>query len=145
MEKRTGISTAAGMALALALPSSAWATPPIAQAGDRPCQEATRIARETRLVEADGRTFLELRGRRAAPDQALRINGHPLAANGGRAWSARLPLETVRRLAAPYARAMTVEAACGAGGEAWHAREVRLPIGLLGHDTDLAALEVSVR
>jgi hypothetical protein len=126
------------------IPATATSTH-AAEAAKPLCGGAMSIHRQTRLVEANGRTALELRGRRTARGQALRVNGHPITPTGGRAWSARLPLETVRNLAAPFARTMTVEASCTSAGDEWHARQVRLPTGLLGHTSDLAALEVSMR
>jgi len=96
-------------------------------------------AASTRLVACGAQACLLVTGERSVPDAPVSLNGHPVAVEGGRAWRLHLPLATLRAWSQPYARNLSV--ATGQGEE----REVSLPIGLLGHTTDLAALEVRAR
>lgn len=93
----------------------------------------------TRLVACGAQTCLLIRGERQSADAPVTINGHRIAVEGGRTWRLRLPLDTLRAWSAPFAREVSVATDGGEG------REVSLPIGLLGHTTDLAALEVRAR
>ena len=93
----------------------------------------------TRLVSCHGQSCLLVSGRRGDPASAILINGHEVAVAGQRNWSARLPLDTLRQWAPPFAR--TIEVAVEGAPDA----TVALPIGLLGHTTDLASLEVRSR
>ena len=99
---------------------------------------------ETRLVSCDRGTCLLVTGRRGDAAWTVTINGHAVPVEGARKWRASLPVETVRQWSAPYARNITVsilddQTRENASGEA------RLPIGLLGHNADLAMLVVSVK
>jgi hypothetical protein len=64
--------------------------------------------------------------------------------DGSRRWRVRLPVETVRQWSALYARTIQVTMLDPKSGSE-NTTMARLPIGLLGHVTDLAMLEVSVR
>jgi hypothetical protein len=91
-----------------------------------------------RLVSCGGESCLLVTGRRDDAAAAVSINDHAVPVEGGRSWRARLPLSSVRLWAEPYARSISVTVA-GSDSRA----EARLPIGLLGHVTNLASLVVS--
>lgn len=93
---------------------------------------------KTRVVECGVESCLVVSGRRDHAASPVSINGRRVAVSGGRKWRARVPVETVRKWSAPYARSITVSVA---GTE----EEARLPIGLLGHAEDLAMLVVSAK
>ncbi len=86
---------------------------------------------------------MELRGERADAGDAVTVAGHAVAASGGRRFEVAVPVESVRAWSAPFARTVEVGVAARDGGVT--TRAVRLPIGLLGHVTELAALEVRSR
>lgn len=92
---------------------------------------------KTRLVSCGAEDCLLVTGRRADKGSPVSINGHVVAVEGGRSWRARLPLATVRAWSTPYARSVTVTT-----GPTDSMAEASLPIGLLGHVTNLAALVV---
>lgn len=98
-------------------------------------------APHTRLVKCGTETCLLLSGHRADAAAPVSINDHVVAVSGGRSWRARLPLETVRAWSAPHARSIAV-AVIRPDGSADKPVAASLPIGLLGHVTDLAALVV---
>ncbi|WP_375403923.1 hypothetical protein [uncultured Sphingomonas sp.] len=100
--------------------------------------EPRRAAASTRLEHCGAETCLAVTGRR--PDRAapVLIAGHEVAVRGGRSWRASIPLAKVRLWSAPAARTIAVEAAGPGGGRV----EAPLPIGLLGHVTELAFLDV---
>lgn len=97
------------------------------------------MADMTRLVACGHDTCLLVTGSRRFRDDPVAINGHRVAVQGGRNWHLRLPMAAVRAWSPPYARSLSIATGEGAG------REVSLPIGLLGHTSDLAALEVRAR
>ncbi|TVV76871.1 hypothetical protein FOY91_02825 [Sphingomonas solaris] len=101
-------------------------------------------APSTRLVSRDGGDRLLVRGHRASPQAAVRINGRPVEVSGGTAWRIELPVATVREWSAGNARALhvTVGAYDAAGGDV---ATVRLPIGMLARDIELASLVVRAR
>lgn len=92
----------------------------------------------TRVIECGSESCLLVSGRRDHAASQVSINGHRVAVQGARNWRARVPVETVRRWSAPYARSITISVA---GAE----KEVRLPIGLLGRAEELAMLVVRVK
>lgn len=96
------------------------------------------MAATTRLVACGDQACLLIHGQRQRRDEPVAINGHMVTVEGGHSWHLRLPMATLRAWSAPYARSLAI-----ATGQS--ASEVSLPIGLLGHTTDLAALEVRVR
>ncbi|WP_419827209.1 hypothetical protein [Sphingomonas sp.] len=98
----------------------------------------------TRLVSCGADDCLLVRGRRASPRAAVRINGHPVAASGEGAWQVTLPLATVRDWSTPFARTLqiAIEEPTGARVED---EAVRLPVGLLAHRIELASLTVRAR
>jgi hypothetical protein len=113
----------AGAALAVAPPALA-ATAPV-----------------TRLVDCGEATCLLVAGHRHDATAAVSINGHVVEAKGGRGWQALVPVATIREWSEPYARSISVAVAGSPAGAA----DASLPIGLLGHVTDLAFLEVRAR
>lgn len=112
-----------------------FAMAPTAQAGALPV---------ARLVRCDAGTCVQLRGERRSPASLVVINDHVVAARGGRNWKVRVPVAMVRAWSAPFARTLRV-AVVEPGGAAEREGEVRLPVGLLGHNTELAALVVHAR
>lgn len=95
----------------------------------------------TRLVSCGQDACLQISGHRASRSSEVSINGHRVAVEGGRSWRLRLPLKTVREWSVPLARSVDVvlhDPRTGAGSTI----AADLPIGLLGHATDLAVLEV---
>lgn len=96
----------------------------------------------TRLVDCRSESCLLVTGYRDDATAPVSINGHVVPVEGTRKWRVRLPVETLRTWSAPYARTITVSVANrGARNDA----AADLPIGLLGHVTDLAFLTVSVK
>ncbi|CCA90194.1 hypothetical protein [Novosphingobium sp. PP1Y] len=101
---------------------------------------ATPAAAEprTRLVDCEAGSCLLVTGRRADVGSAVSINGHAVAAQGGRKWQVSLPVKTLQDWSVPYARTITVSVADT------HS-QAALPIGLLGHVDNLDHLVVSVK
>ncbi len=108
---------------------------PAAQAGTLP------TAKLVRCGEGD---CLLLRGGRSSAGAIVTVNGRAVAVEGGRGWKLRVPVATVRDWASPYARSLAV-AVVDADGQVEQRETVRLPVGLLGHNTELAALVVRAR
>jgi hypothetical protein len=105
---------------------------------------AARNAGDTaRLRTCGADTCVVLRGERADPADAVTVAGHTVAATGGRRFEVAVPVASVRAWSAPFARVVEVGVVAHDGGVT--TRAVRLPIGLLGHVTELAALEVRSR
>jgi len=92
----------------------------------------------TRLVSCGAESCLLVSGRRADAAFPVRINGRQVTVEGRNRWRVRVPVAAVREWSAPYARTITVSV-----NEA--SAEADLPIGLLGHVTDLAFLTISVK
>jgi hypothetical protein len=94
---------------------------------------------ETRLRHCGGATCLMVTGHRSDATAPVTLAGHAVTVQGARNWRVAVPLETVRAWSAPFARTIAVQIGGADGGAAMRAR---LPIGLLGHVTDLAFLDV---
>ncbi|MEJ5979031.1 hypothetical protein WG901_20430 [Novosphingobium sp. PS1R-30] len=92
----------------------------------------------TRLVSCGTESCLLVSGYRGDSGAPVRINGRPVAVEGSNRWRVRVPVAAVRAWSAPYARTITVSVAEAPA-------EADLPIGLLGHVTDLAALTIRVK
>lgn len=118
----------------LALPAALMAAP-AAQAGALP------TAKLVRCGEGD---CLLIRGARKSTASIVTINTRAVAVEGGRGWKLRVPVATVRDWASPYTRSLAV-AVLDAGGQVEQRETVRLPVGLLGHNSELAALVVRAR
>lgn len=105
--------------------------------------EARVGSAQARLRDCGGQTCLVIDSRRRDSRAIVSVAGRPVAVQGGRAFRIALPLDTVRDWSAPFARsiALRVDEPGGRGSE----QSVRLPIGLLGNTTQLAAVEVSAR
>lgn len=98
----------------------------------------------TKLVRCGEQSCLVVSGHRDNPAAAVIINGHEVAAKGRHGWQVRLPVETVREWSLPHAR--TIEVALRDPGTLRQTSvEAHLPVGLLGHVTNLASLVVSIR
>jgi hypothetical protein len=93
-------------------------------------------APETRLERCGTDTCLRFSGIRSDAQAAVLVAGHEVAVSGRRHWHASLPLDRVRQWLTPSARAIGVRVA--GGGEVAAA----LPVGLLGHATEMAFLDV---
>lgn len=97
-----------------------------------------------RLVTCGNESCLLVSGRRDDEASSVRINGHAVPVDGKRRWRVSLPLETVRDWSAPFARTIEVTVLeADTGREAF--QRANLPIGLLGHATELASLVVRAR
>lgn len=92
----------------------------------------------TRVVRCGAASCLLVSGQRNEAAAGIAINGHAVAAQGGRNWRVRLPVATVRAWSKPNARSIAV-----AVGD--RADEAALPIGLLGQPRDLAMLVVRAK
>lgn len=97
----------------------------------------------TRLVSCGADDCLLVSGRRAARDVPVRLNGRPVAVEGGKRWRVRVPLDTVRQWSTVRARTIRVTVPHPVTREDV-SEEADLPIGLLGERIDLAALVVRV-
>jgi hypothetical protein len=123
-----------GIALRLAFGIAAM-TAPAAQAGTPP---------SAKLVRCGADECLLVRGARSSADATVLINDRVVPTRGERGWKTRIPLASVRRLASPFARTLSVTVV-DAAGRVEQREAVRLPVGLLGHNTELAALVVRAR
>ena len=99
---------------------------------------------KTRLVSCDAGSCLLVTGSRAGADSTVMINGHAVLVEGTRKWRASLPIATVREWSEPYARTITVSIIDDESRES-ASSGADLPIGLLGHEKDLAMLVVSAQ
>jgi hypothetical protein len=99
------------------------------------CAGSGAMAAGTRLVSCGAQACLLVAGQREAASVPVAINGHEVMVSGARKWRVAVPVGQVREWSEPYARSIIV----ASGGVS---RELSLPIGLLGHTTDLALLEV---
>ena len=94
----------------------------------------------TSVVSCATGDCLLVRGHRASTGSIVRINDHAVTIEGKRSWKVRLPMDTVRAWAAPFARTVDVAIVDPAGTE--RAGTVRLPVGLLTQNQELALLVV---
>lgn len=115
-------------AVAVILAPAAWATP----------------VSNTRLVSCGVESCLVIAGHRENAASSVSINGHPVAVDGRHSWYLRLPLATVRMWSTPHARDIAVTVA-RPDGSLEVSDDAMLPVGLLGHVTDLAVLTISAR
>lgn len=97
-----------------------------------------------KLVRCSEGDCLLIRGTRSSAAQTITINDRVVAASGGRGWKVRVPVAAVRGLASPFARTLDV-AVIDAAGQVERRESVRLPVGLMGHTTELASLVVRAR
>lgn len=81
-------------------------------------------------------------GHRPEASAKVSINGHAVAAEGGRNWRIRVPVETIRAWSAPLARTIAVSIDFGADRRDF---TTPLPIGLLGQPEALALLEIRIK
>jgi hypothetical protein len=98
----------------------------------------------TRLVSCRSGSCLLISGQRDDAASMVRINGHAVVVEGKRHWRVRLPIETVRAWSAPLARTIRITL-LDPETHAETTAKADLPIGLLGHVTELASLVVSIR
>jgi hypothetical protein len=103
--------------------------------------DARPSAKLVRCPEGD---CLLIRGTRSSAAQTITINDRVVAASGGRGWKVRVPVAAVRGFASPFARTLDV-AVVDAAGQVERRETVRLPVGLMGHTTELASLVVRAR
>jgi hypothetical protein len=98
-------------------------------------------APDTRLVSCGEESCLLVSGQRADAASEVRINGHAVPVEGRQTWKVRLPVDTVRAWSAPMARTIDVTVR-DPGAPAETTKRADLPIGLLGHVTELASLVI---
>jgi hypothetical protein len=98
----------------------------------------------TRLVACEAGSCLLVTGRRTNAASMVSINGRVVSAEGARKWRVRVPVDTVRKWSAPFARTIMVSVV-DAGTRTHASADVDLPIGLLGQVEDLAQLVVSAK
>lgn len=103
--------------------------------------DARPTAKLVRCAEGD---CLLIRGERSSAATMITINDRVVSARGGRGWKVRMPVATVRGFASPFARTLDV-AVIDAVGQVERRETVRLPVGLMGHTTELASLVVRAR
>lgn len=101
-------------------------------------------APSTRLVRCGEGNCLLVAGHRESAGSEVIINGHAVTVEGRRNWRVRLPVSTVRDWSLPFARKLQVATRDTATGQDV-VRSARLPIGLLGHVPDLAALVITLQ
>ena len=90
----------------------------------------------TRVVACETGSCLLVTGRRTNAASMVSINGRAVSAEGARNWRVRVPVDTVRKWSAPFARTIVVSVV-DAGTRTDATAEVDLPIGLLGQVEDL--------
>jgi hypothetical protein len=98
----------------------------------------------TRVVTCAAGNCLLVQGVRSSSDAVIRINDRVVEVEGGRSWQVRLPVATIQDWSAPLARTLQVSVSNPAGSTE-RSDAVRLPIGLLGHNLELASLVVHAR
>jgi hypothetical protein len=97
-----------------------------------------------RLISCDAGSCVLVRGYRSTSRAVIRINDRIVEAKGGRSWRVRLPVATVEDWSAPFARTLRISVADPAESSQ-RTEAVRLPVGLLGHNLELASLVVRAR
>ncbi|WP_083836040.1 hypothetical protein [Sphingomonas elodea] len=108
---------------------------PVAHAGTQP---------SARLVRCGAEQCLLVKGARSSAAATVTINDRVVPASGRRGWKVRVSLATLRGWTSPFARTLSV-AVVNPIGQVEQREPVRLPVGLLGHNTKLAALVVRAR
>ena len=103
-----------------------------------PAQVQSATVKLTRCGAGD---CLLVRGHRNSGQAIVRVNDRTVQASGGRSWRVRLPVATVRDWSAPFARTLSISVVEPAGSVE-QTEAVRLPVGLLGHEVELASLVV---
>jgi len=98
----------------------------------------------TKLVSCGKASCLLVSGRREDAGSRVSINGHSVSVKGRQAWRVSLPVETVCEWSLPRARTIQVSVLNPKTGNETTSR-AGLPIGLLGHVTDFAALVIGTR
>ena len=96
------------------------------------------------VISCDAGSCVLVRGHRSTSEAIIRINDRVVEARGGRSWQVRLPVTTVQDWSAPFARTLRVSVADTALATE-RTEAVRLPVGLLGHNLELASLVVRPR
>lgn len=97
-----------------------------------------------RLIRCDAGSCVIVRGHRSTSRAVIRINDRIIEAEGGRSWRVSLPVAIVQDWSAPFARTLRVSVADPAESSQ-RTEAVRLPVGLLGHNPELASLVVRAR
>jgi len=97
---------------------------------------------QARLVHCGDATCLRISGHRPHSAVAIRIAGHDLAVEGGRAWRTTVPIETARGWAHPRGDTLTLTLADRRTGTETE-DAVTVPPGALGRRIELATLMVS--
>lgn len=98
----------------------------------------------TKLVRCGAKSCLRISGQRHDTTAVVRINDHAVAVQGTQGWQVHLPVETVRQWSAPFARTIEV-ALVEPATQRQTIAHVDLPIGMLGVETGMDLVMVSVR
>jgi len=96
------------------------------------------------VINCDAGSCLLVRGHRSTSRAVIRINDRVVEAEGGRSWRVRLPVAIVEEWSAPFARTLRVSVTDPAESSQ-RTEAVRLPVGLLGRNLELASLVVRAR
>lgn len=99
------------------------------------------IDASVKLRRCGEQTCMRISGHRPDPAAPIWVEQHEVTAVGGRRWHVTLPLQVVRQWSAPAARSIAV----AVGGQNGRATQAALPIGVFGHTTELAFLNVDLR
>lgn len=96
----------------------------------------------TELVRCGKDDCLRVSGHRERMDHVISVNGVQVAAQGAHDWRVDLPIDAVREICAPRAQAIEVVLHDPETRRSQSAR-ARLPIGLLGDSSRIAAIKVT--
>jgi hypothetical protein len=97
-----------------------------------------------RIVACGAQDCILVHGHRSSSQAVILVNEREVAATGRNHWQARLPVATVKDWSAPFARTLRVSVVNPAGSVE-RSEAVRLPVGLLGQNVELASLVVHAR
>jgi hypothetical protein len=97
---------------------------------------------KTQLVRCGERDCLRVSGHREEMDHVIRLNGVEVTAQGQNDWRVDLPIDAVREMCGPKARAIEV-AMRDPITHSERSASARLPIGLLGDSSKIAAIKVT--
>ncbi|WP_156840201.1 hypothetical protein [Novosphingobium aquimarinum] len=101
-----------------------------------------KFSPKTELVRCGKDDCLRVSGHREEASHVISLNGVPVAAEGKNDWRVDLPIDAVRKMCGPRAQAIEVTLRDPQTRRESLAR-ARLPIGLLGDSSKLAAIEIT--
>lgn len=100
------------------------------------------FAPKTELVRCGKDDCLRVSGHRDEMNHSISLNGVPVAAEGKNDWRVDLPISAVREMCGPRDQAIEV-AMRDPETRREHSARARLPIGLLGDSSKIAAIEIT--